>query len=253
MKKGFTLVELSIVLVVIGLLIGGILVGQNLIESTRIVRAIGEITQYQVLINDFKQKYRFLPGDSSGRGFSTSCVPFDGLLTYGGANPPCLGNDIGNMWRDLHLAGYLDYAYTGGFTNGLYGGLYPAEGKLPILQAFKASGNTDILFNITQSGGGSFSISGTVYGKSAANILTFTNSSDGRGGLKPSRAIAIDKKIDDNSPSSGDIFTVKHRYDAGTLCATGDSNSAATAVEWSVGDDSYEGCRMLIWFDRFIN
>ena len=62
-KKGFTLVELSIVLVIIGLLIGGILVGQSLIFSFKMNSLNSTLTQMEVLANQFKQKYKALPGD----------------------------------------------------------------------------------------------------------------------------------------------------------------------------------------------
>ena len=93
MKKcGFTLVELSIVLVIVGLLIGGILVGQSLIESANMQRAIRDLNQYSAAMNSFTTKFKQLPGDS-------------GLFTPGGNN---------NRIVDNPLIGYDDQC------NGIY-------------------------------------------------------------------------------------------------------------------------------------
>lgn len=62
---GFTLVELSIVLVIIGLLIGGILVGQSLIHSSKINRVVKDLSQYDIALAAFRDKYKQLPGDSN--------------------------------------------------------------------------------------------------------------------------------------------------------------------------------------------
>ena len=62
-NNGFTLVELSIALVIIGLLVGGILVGRDLIESARIRTQVRQIEQLNTAANTFKNKYGSLPGD----------------------------------------------------------------------------------------------------------------------------------------------------------------------------------------------
>ena len=63
-KVGFTLVELSIVIVIIGLLIGGILVGQSLIDSAQINQVLSKANQYKIAVNLFKDKTRYWPGDA---------------------------------------------------------------------------------------------------------------------------------------------------------------------------------------------
>ena len=68
MRRGFTLVELSIVLVIIGLLVGGILVGQSLISSAKISSQIQQIAHFDAGVGAFKAKYKFLPGDAPGFG-----------------------------------------------------------------------------------------------------------------------------------------------------------------------------------------
>ena len=88
-KSGFTLVELSIVLVIIGLLIGGILVGQSLIESAKVNKIIGEAQQYQIAIRLFKEKFKQLPGDYN-KGTSLG-APANGdnnrIVECAGGNP----------------------------------------------------------------------------------------------------------------------------------------------------------------------
>ncbi len=61
--QGFTLVELAIVLVVIGLIAGGVLVGRDLINAAGVRAQVGQIEKYQTAVNAFRLKYNGLPGD----------------------------------------------------------------------------------------------------------------------------------------------------------------------------------------------
>ena len=65
MKKqtGFTLIELAIVLVIIGLLLGGVLRGQELINSAKVKNMAADFRNIQVYIYGYQDKYRAIPGD----------------------------------------------------------------------------------------------------------------------------------------------------------------------------------------------
>src|ERR1700709_989380 len=62
-RRGFTLIELSIVLVIIGLIVGGVLVGRDLINAAQLRAAISQIERYQTAVNTFRAKYGAIPGD----------------------------------------------------------------------------------------------------------------------------------------------------------------------------------------------
>ncbi len=61
--RGFTLIELSIVLVIIGLIVGGVLVGQDLIHAAALRAVISEKDRFSAAIYTFQGKYGYLPGD----------------------------------------------------------------------------------------------------------------------------------------------------------------------------------------------
>src|SRR5665647_894484 len=67
MKKqaGFTLIELAIVLVIIGLLLGGVLKGQELINSAKVKNMASDFKNIQVYIYGYQDKYKALPGDDA--------------------------------------------------------------------------------------------------------------------------------------------------------------------------------------------
>ncbi|MET0265049.1 MAG: prepilin-type N-terminal cleavage/methylation domain-containing protein [Duganella sp.] len=62
-QGGFTLVEIAIVLVIIGLLLGGVLKGQSLIDSARVKNIIQQSTSLTAAVNAYQDKFRALPGD----------------------------------------------------------------------------------------------------------------------------------------------------------------------------------------------
>lgn len=62
-QKGFTLVEIAIVLVIIGLLLGGVLKGQELINSAKVKNIANDFRSVPTFIYAYQDKYRALPGD----------------------------------------------------------------------------------------------------------------------------------------------------------------------------------------------
>ena len=67
-QSGFTLIEIAIVLVIIGLLLGGILKGQELINSARVKNLGTDFRNIPLFIYGYQDKFKALPGDDLGRG-----------------------------------------------------------------------------------------------------------------------------------------------------------------------------------------
>src|SRR4051812_21475415 len=76
-RRGFTLLELSIVLVVIAMLVGGVLVGQSMIHSAELRSVTADINRFSAAAIAFKDKYHYLPGD------------LPNATSFWGAKPDC--------------------------------------------------------------------------------------------------------------------------------------------------------------------
>ncbi|WP_313950793.1 prepilin-type N-terminal cleavage/methylation domain-containing protein [Accumulibacter sp.] len=82
-QSGFTLVEIAIVLVIIGLLLGGVLKGQELINSAKVKNMAGDFRTISSLVYGYQDRFRSFPGDQSqtqldlafGTGVAAACTP----------------------------------------------------------------------------------------------------------------------------------------------------------------------------------
>jgi prepilin-type N-terminal cleavage/methylation domain-containing protein len=133
MKQAFSLVELSIVLVILGLLTGGILTGQNLIRAAELRSIVPQLQQYQAAMQTFRGKYFAMPGDMAnatafwgefGDAGTGSCPG-----TAGTGTETCNGDGDGQVgtttdsnienhesaqfWKQLANAGLIEGSYTG--------------------------------------------------------------------------------------------------------------------------------------------
>ena len=81
-QTGFTLIELAIVLVIIGLLLGGVLRGQELINSAKVKNMARDFQNVQVYIYGYQDKFKALPGDDRN---VVAHVTGSTLATSGGA------------------------------------------------------------------------------------------------------------------------------------------------------------------------
>src|SRR5579871_6137739 len=74
-EKGFTLVELAIVMTIIGLLIGGILKGQTLMQNARVTAEVAQVKGVSAAMTTFKDMYNAVPGDMTGAGTRLTGCP----------------------------------------------------------------------------------------------------------------------------------------------------------------------------------
>lgn len=121
-SNGFTLVELAIVLVIIGLIVGSVLVGSDMISAARVRAQISQLEKYAIATRVFQDKYGGLPGDI--RNATTFGFVARGTMPgQGDGNGLIKGNysgaawDLGYIinggepllfWRDLSAAGLID-------------------------------------------------------------------------------------------------------------------------------------------------
>jgi prepilin-type N-terminal cleavage/methylation domain-containing protein len=134
-QSGFTLVEIAIVLVIVGLLLAGIIQGSALVNSGTAKNLANELKTVPVYVYQYQDKYRALPGDdkkATGRfPTSTPAVPVgDGNGKIDGDWNGTSGEAV-NFWQHIRLAGLAAGAETGAPSN-VVGGTVGVSSKTPI-------------------------------------------------------------------------------------------------------------------------
>jgi len=114
-QRGFTLIEIAIVLVIIPLLLGGVLKGQELITSARVRNLIQQQDGVKAAYFGFLDRYRALPGDYTGavqniNGIATAAC--NGGNGNGNGQIELAGNEFVLAWEHLSKSGFLTGAYT---------------------------------------------------------------------------------------------------------------------------------------------
>jgi prepilin-type N-terminal cleavage/methylation domain-containing protein len=117
-KQGFTLVELALVLVIVGLLITGVLKGEALIENARVKKLVNEKDSVAAAYFTFYDRYGQYPGDES----LASAPPGD---TYNGNNDGLIAAaEELPLFQDLQAAQILNGNFAANLPSSVYGGSY---------------------------------------------------------------------------------------------------------------------------------
>jgi len=109
-QGGFTLVEIAIVLVIIGLLLGGVLKGQELINSAKVKNFANDFRNTPLFIYGYQDKFRRLPGDDNGAvarfsGASTVDGNGNGAIAGKYNDTVAIGGESVRFWQHIRLAG----------------------------------------------------------------------------------------------------------------------------------------------------
>ncbi len=207
--KGFTLVELAIVMIIIGLLLGGVLKGQQLIENAKVTSIISQVKGYQAALNSFRDSYGAVPGDMrnattrlQGCTAANNCNNGNGDSLVGLLGQALTVNAIAEpetiqFWKQMALSDLITGVDpTAGITNNdlAWGSTHPAS---PIAGGFE-------FFYTTNLG----------YSTSTAHVLRLSNGGlsgtgadqPGAGAMSPRTAANIDRKLDDGIPVTGSVM-----------------------------------------------
>ncbi|MFM9890040.1 MAG: prepilin-type N-terminal cleavage/methylation domain-containing protein [Rickettsiales bacterium] len=216
--QAFTLVELSIVLVIIGLLVGGILGGQSLIRGAELKTVLTDFSKYKSATIQFKSQYNGLPGDlidaqdywGVANATPATCVG----TSSAGVTATCNGNGDGAIfpsagsnesyryWQHLASAGLIQGSYNG-VSTGLDAGAASDKNNSPVGKMSNSMWFVWNWGNTNQGYGAAFNVqydNWLQFGAAGVNIWP------AEAILTPEETYAIDKKIDDGKPGTGNVL-----------------------------------------------
>ena len=221
MKQGFTLIELSVVLVIIGLIVGGISVGQDMLRHAEVMNVMADVHKFQSAVETFEKKYQTLPGDfSTASTYWSSCIDNGANLCDGNGNGMITeASENIRFWQHLSLAKLIEGRYDGGQLVGSTNDtMYP---KTPMGNYWNA--DLDVDANNRES-----------------TVVSFPISQ-----LTPEEAMALDEKYDDGYAPYNLIFSNGYEETCTSGFVTSPDNYDVSA-EVFAGDCAESHIRFMI-------
>ncbi len=217
--RGFTLVEMSIVLVVVALLVGAIVGGRSLVSNAHLRSITTDVSDYIGAAKSFQDKYNYLPGD-----IPNATTYWSGTGDGNGNSQVATGETL-RFWQHLSLSGFASGNFSGvagggGATHHVIGTNAPiskmAGGGFSFYYLGTTSGHADFY-------DGNF---GHIFQFGAGTATTYTQGPL----LTADDAHAIDIKIDDGLPSYGSVQAFKSTSTVTPLCTTTAASTTAAYV-----------------------
>jgi prepilin-type N-terminal cleavage/methylation domain-containing protein len=240
-NQGFTLLELSVVLVIVSLVVGGIFLTRSLVREAKVRAVMVEYDQYLKAIQEFQDKYQALPGDMKTAtgiwGAATLCPNTDDTT------PPqfktCNGDGDGRIgtsatdgtvsnsyewwqaWQQLADAGMIDGRY-----NGAPGASHVQQAVIGtnVPESRLTPAGWTLLYYLNTAGVSGKDNYGHILSFGGVNSTTPRYTQDG--GLLPSEAYGIDLKIDDGNAGMGKIRASGTADSASTYSTDADSEGS---------------------------
>ncbi len=197
-QTGFTLVEIAIVLVIIGLLLGGVLKGQSMIENAKIKNLVNDFNGVSAAYYAYQDRYKAVPGDDAAANTHfTGAVNGggDGAITgvYTAVAAPAVAAESNNFWQHTRMAGFMN-------------GIATAGQALPPNNA--VGGRLGVQSQVSATGGSTYGMTGPVVCA---------------GSVPWKIALAIDAQLDDGDSATGNVR-------AGAAGAANLATAAATSA-----------------------
>jgi prepilin-type N-terminal cleavage/methylation domain-containing protein len=243
-QNAFTLIELSTVLVVIGLVVGGIMTGKALIQQAEIRAATSQLQQLEAGYHAFRTKYNCIMGDCAN---ATEIFGNNFIVVNAGC-PPSGGAGNGNGNGD----GFIDAGGYGGnwfceTTQGLYSLSLAKLLPTKIISPCRA-GNTIYFKAINDSCGYFFKddlySASTPIKTNGVTMATFVTGGAVNGAaLSPVQARLIDEKIDNGTPLTGKFRGLRAALPSGGAMV---ANSCDTGGVYNLNEDYT--CRLVYYF-----
>lgn len=255
-KLAFTLVELSIVLIIIGFIIAGISAAISLQKAFALQSVITEWNSFLSAYQNFKYRYGAVPGDMSNAftywgstcgtndsGLTTSCNGNgNGLVAFPGSGTTAPVEEL-KFWQHLTLSGMLPGSYTGTFASSFPGGREGAGVNIPATKYGNGGGYYVRTLNSADTYSVNYQRNALELGKVEPTWGVYFN-----GLVAPGDAYAIDVKADDGNGTTGVIL-------AGRGNDVGANNVCMTAVVTAptanfILTDTTQSCRMNFNLDN---
>jgi prepilin-type N-terminal cleavage/methylation domain-containing protein len=242
-KSAFSLIELSIVLVILGLLTGGILAGQSLIRASELRAVSTESQRYITALSSFRDKYFAIPGDfsnASGFGWGSYNGNANGTIDM---STTAGSNEISTAWIHLANAGLVEGSYTN-----VVASTTSTSGTMTAGTNNPRSKMNNAGWNIW--GLGSVAAASTIYyPNNYSNALffgggsTFGGNAGPSGIMKSEEAWNVDTKMDDGKPETGTITALESQAGA---AGAGCGLSPAGTNNFDLQNTSAIACSLVI-------
>ena len=224
-QAGFSVFEASMVIVIVGLMIGIISLGHSLLLDGEYKRQMAQIQTIETAVTAFRERYQCFPGDCDTRTLITSVGNSDGFLpaTWN-------GNENSYFWSNLIDSGLLEIRRV---DHSDVGSIQTPRGIVDYTVTLNAVGSIN----------------------NSQNILMMAGPA-GKGAFSPDAAIFIDQKMDDDIAASGSVRSTGFGSTASPVFAANvvfplavTNNSGSThCISSGVYDSSAERCNLIFIF-----